>query len=168
MMRPPVETQIVSIVPPVHPRLFPFFLRFSFPFCRSPFSPSFSFCRFPFVSCITFAFRFPALLGGGFCSFVSVLHPPCAAREPASLRIPFVCCLISFLVFLIFIYFIFLLFFFFSILIWTSFVSSCLFLVGNIYAVSSVSVSVVCVLHKNLSFYPSASSTPSVRAHSSS
>ena len=76
MMRPPVETQIVSIVPPVHPRLFPFFLRFSFPFCRSPFSPSFSFCRFPFVSCITFAFRFPALLGGGFCSFVSVLHPP--------------------------------------------------------------------------------------------
>ena len=142
-----------------------------------PFSPSFSCCLFVFslsffVCCsyrlLLFCFRFPALLGGGFCSFVSVLHPPCAAREPASLRIPFVCCLISFLVFLIFIYFIFLLFFFFSILIWTSFVSSCLVLVGNIYAVSSVSVSVVCVLHKNLSFYPSASSTPSVRAHSSS
>ena len=107
MMRPPVETQIVSIVPPVHPRLFPFFLRFSFPFCRSPFSPSFSFCRFPFVSCITFAFRFPALLGGGFCSFVSVLNLPCAACEPASLRIPLVCCLLSFLALLI-------LFFYFS------------------------------------------------------
>ena len=106
---PPVETQVVSIVLPGTLAFFPycFFRRFSFPFCRSPFSPSFSFCCFSFVSWIAFFVyfsRFPALLGGGFCSFVSVLHPPCAACEPASLRIPPVCCLLSFLALLIFIF----------------------------------------------------------------
>ena len=89
------------------------------------------------------------LLGGGFSFFVSVLHPPCAACEPASLRIPIVRCLF-FLALLISICFIFLLLLpYFSISIWTSFVSSCLVLVSIICAVSSVSVSVsvsvVCV-----------------------
>ena len=35
----------------------------------------------------------PALRGGGFCSFVSELHPPRAASEPASMRILLACCL---------------------------------------------------------------------------
>ena len=54
-------------MPPGHPCLFLFlFVRFSFPFCRSPFSSYFfslfSFCRFPFVSCIAFAFLFASML----------------------------------------------------------------------------------------------------------
>ena len=75
-----------------------FFLRFSFPFL------SFSVFHFLFVSFLSFSvcflchivrlsFRFPALLGGGFCSFVSELHPPRAASEPASMRILLACCL---------------------------------------------------------------------------
>ena len=97
---PPVETQVVSIVPPGYPCLFPFFLYSSFFLSLLPF-PVFPFL---FVSSFSvgflhrllrFSFRFHALLGGGFCSFVSVLHPPRAACEPDSLRIPPVCCLLS-------------------------------------------------------------------------
>ena len=106
-------------MPPGHPCLFPFsyFLRFVLSFCRPLFSPSFSFRFFVlwFSVCflyrlLHFFFRFPALLGGGFCSFASVLHPPRAACEPASLRIPLVYCLFYFLAFLSFTCFIFLLF----------------------------------------------------------
>ena len=39
----------------------PFFLRFFFPFCCSPF-PAFRFWRFPCVSCVAFAFRFASVL----------------------------------------------------------------------------------------------------------
>ena len=56
-------------------------LRFSFPFRRSPFSPFFSFFRFSFGSCIAFfAFLCACLLS---LMADSVLHPPCAAFEPA-------------------------------------------------------------------------------------
>ena len=115
---PPVETQVVSIVPPGHPwffLFFPFFFVFPFPFfCRSSFPSSFSFCLFvlSFFVCFSyrllrFFFRFSALLSGEFCYFVSALHPPCAACEPANLRIPLVRCILSFLALLVFIYFIF-------------------------------------------------------------
>ena len=127
--------------------LFPFFLffcRFSFPFYRCPFSPSFSFSRFRsflVLSPPSLSFRFPTLLGGGLCYFVSVLHPPRAACEPANLRISPVWCIHSFLLFTVpGIHFIFLLFSFFSISIWTLLVSFCLFLV--LYDLPSVSVSV--------------------------
>ena len=136
-------------MPPGHPCvfLFPFFLRFSFPFCRSRFPLPFRLVVFRLflVSPSCFFFRFPALLDDGFWYFVSVLHPPRAACELASLRIPLaVCCLLSFLALLIFIYFS--LPSLFSISIWTSFVSSCL-VVEVIYAVSSVSVPVMCSSH---------------------
>ena len=83
--------------------LFPFFIFFflSFSFCRSPFSPSFSCCLFvlSFSVCFLYrlllSFRFPTLLNGGFCYFVSVLNPPRAACEPASTRIPLACCTLS-------------------------------------------------------------------------
>ena len=87
---PPVETQVVGIVPPGYPCLFPFFLYSSFFLSLLPF-PVFPFL---FVSSFSvgflhrllrFSFRFHALLGGGFCSFVSVLHPSFVACEPATL-----------------------------------------------------------------------------------
>ena len=87
-----------------------FFFVFHFPFLVVPRSPLFV-CLDVFglflVSLSSLFFRFPALLGGGFCSFVSVLNLPCAACEPASLRIPLVCCLLSFLALLIFTYYFF-------------------------------------------------------------
>ena len=78
---PPVETQVVSIVPPGNPCLSPspFLLIFPFLFALLRFPLPFSFCCFSFVSCVAFfafLFRCLALLGGGFFSFVSVLHPP--------------------------------------------------------------------------------------------
>ena len=67
-----------------------FFLSFSF----SGFILSFSVCFFHRL--LRSSFRVAALLGGRFCNFVSVLHAPCSAREPASLwRIPLVCFLVS-------------------------------------------------------------------------
>ena len=162
----PVETQVVSIERPntLAFFLFPFFFVFPFPFVvprlSLPFRFVCSFCRFLFISCITFFALFPpfpALLGGGFCFFfVSVLHPPSTACEPASLRIPLVCCLLSFLAFLRS--------WFkkkkkilpcFSISSWTSFVSSCLVLVVILYCVSSVfGFCCVCVLHIEPVFLP--------------
>ena len=58
---------------------------------------------------LRFSFHSPALIGGGFCSFVSGLHLR-AACEPARLRISLAYRLLSCLEFLVFIYFIFLLF----------------------------------------------------------
>ena len=81
-----------------------------------------------------FSFRFPAFLGGGFCYSVSsprrCTHPPALL---ASLKYAYSPCVLSSCVvdvdlFLCF----FSSFHFFSISIWTSFVSSCLFLVGTI------------------------------------
>ena len=99
---------------------------FSFPFVLL-FVLSFSVCLL--YRLLRFSFRFPALLGGGFCHFVSVLPPP-ALR--ASLQVcVFPLCAAFFLAFLLFIYFIFLLFLpFFR--FWTSFVSS-FFLVWVLY-----------------------------------
>ena len=84
--------------------LFPFFFVFPFPFAiaRFPFPFRFAVFRLFLVSPSSLVFRFPALLGGGFCYFVSVLHSPCTACAPASLRITLVCCLIYFLELLIF------------------------------------------------------------------
>ena len=100
---PPVETQVVSIVPPGHPCRYPFsFFVFSFPFSVFPLPVRFvfSFCRFPFVSCITlFAFLFASLLSlvaDHFLLSRCYVHPPSAACEPASMRIPLACCLLGF------------------------------------------------------------------------
>ena len=96
------------------------FIRFCFPVCRSPFSPSFSFCRFPFVSCIAlFAFLFASLLSLVDYVLLSRCYTPRrAACEPASLRVLLVCCLLScFLFIYLFIYFS--LASLFSISIWT-------------------------------------------------
>ena len=141
------------------------FFVFPFPFAVPRFPLPFRFVVFVcfLYRLLRFFFRFPALLVGGFCYFVSVLHPPCAACEPASLCIPRMCCLLSFLAFLILI----LIFFFssfpiFRIRFGRRLFHPVLFLWVSIYAVSSVSVSVVCVLHIKPSFYPSTSSTPSV------
>ena len=100
-------------------------------FCRSPSSSTFSFFFFfvfrlfpvpPFLSC----FRFLALIGGGFCSLGTVLHPPARCCEPANLRIP--SCVSFFLAFLL------LCFasvpFLFRFRFGSRFVSSCLFVVG--------------------------------------
>ena len=152
----------------------PFFLfssysSFSFPFCRSPLSPFFSFCLFPFVSCVAFLFVSMLYLGADPVLLSRCYTPPRATCEPASLRIPLVCCLLSFCRVLGFCFVFSSLPSLFSISIWTSYIPSCLFLVGIIYAVSSVSVSVAFVLFTlNRSFYPSTSSIPSVRADSSS
>ena len=89
---------------------------------------SFSVC---FLYLLPFSFRFfPALLGCGFCSFVSVLHPP--QRCLRSCNSAYVCplCAVLFLAFLFLIYFVYLLFPFFSISIRTSLVWCCLFLMA--------------------------------------
>ena len=79
-----------------------FFLRFSFPLCRSPFSPSFSFRLFLFSFSVFFLLAFFAFLFDSQPSFVadSVISSPwystlCAAREPASLRVPMVYSVLS-------------------------------------------------------------------------
>ena len=66
------------------------------PVFRFIFVWSFFFCFLYLFLC--FSFRVPALLGCGSSYFLSVLHPPCAACEPACLRVPFVCCLLVFLI----------------------------------------------------------------------
>ena len=90
-----------------------FFFVFPSPFAVPRFPP-FLFAS-PFSVCflwrlLRFSFDSPALIGGGFCSFVSVLHPLRAACEPARLRVSLAYRLLSCLAFLVFIYFIFLLF----------------------------------------------------------
>ena len=96
-----------SIVPPGHHCLFlfPFFLRFSFQFCRSPFPPSFSNYRFRFFVVSSSLFlslrRSPWWRILFFC--LGATSP--LRCEPASLPIPLVCCLIYFIASLIFIYF---------------------------------------------------------------
>ena len=163
------------------------FFVFPFPFAVPRFPLPFRFVVFVcfLYRLLRFFFRFPALLVGGFCYFVSVLHPPCAACEPASLCIPRMCCLLSFLAFLILI----LIFFFSSFPIFRIRFGRRLFhpvlflwVRSIIYAVSSVWVSIVCVFftlsgggqrergvdeEKSRAFYPSTSSIPSVRADSS-
>ena len=79
-------------MPPGHPCLFPFLFFSSFFLSPLPFSVIpfllvfvFSFRCFPLASCISpssFSFRFSSLLGGGFCNFVSVLHPPPRCLRP--------------------------------------------------------------------------------------
>ena len=150
----PVDTQVVSIIPPGHPCLFPFSFFSSFFLCLLPF-PVF---RFLFVlsfsvcflyRLIRFYFRFPALLGGWLCYFVSVLRTPPLRCLRAYMPAYSPCVLLAFLAFVICIVILFFLscFPFFSVSIWTSFVSSCLVLVGIIYSVSSVSISSVFVIH---------------------
>ena len=53
------------------------------------------------MSCIAFSVRFslPCLSSAVVLPYVPVLHPPRAACEPANLRIPVVCCLLSCLLF---------------------------------------------------------------------
>ena len=167
---PPVETQVVSIVPLGHPCLstspsaylspisFPFslFLFFSlfflFPFAVLRFPVPFRLfvSRMLRVSPSLDFFRFPARLGGRLSSFVSVLHPPRAAFEPANRRIILACA--SFLACYVF------MFFFsslpFSISIWTSFVFILSFSCGY-YVVSSVSVSAATRLAYDIPWYVS-------------
>ena len=107
---------------------------FLFPFAVLRFPLAFRFVVFRcfLFRLLRFSFCFPALLGGAFCSFVytfvSVLHTPRAACEPANLRIPLVCCLACFLALVYFIFYSLpsVLRFRFR----RRFVSSCLFLVG--------------------------------------
>ena len=122
----------------------PFFLRFFFPFCCSPF-PAFRFWRFPCVSCVAFAFRFASVL---FLVVDSVFLSRCYTA-PALLRAckpaysP--CVLSSSLSYvLVLIYFIFFFSVFFRLVIGRLFHVVCLVLTG-IIAISSVSVYVVCV-----------------------
>ena len=72
----------------------------------------------------------PAFLGGGFsyvfCYFVSVLHPPCAPYDPEVCCIPLACCLLSCV--LAGLFYVSSLPALLLISIWTSCVSSCLFL----------------------------------------
>ena len=90
------------------------------------------------VSCtryrlLRFYFRFPAFLGGGFCySVISSRRytPPRGTCEPEVCVFPLRAVFFLALLMLIYLHFIFSSFPF-SISIWTSLVSSCLFLVGN-------------------------------------
>ena len=151
-------------MPPGHPCLFPFF--FVFPFL-------FAFPVFPFLL-VCFLYRLlrffcslPCSPRWWILSFCLGDTPLRCLRACRSAYSPCVLCAVFFSCVVDFYLFIFL-FLYFSISIWTSFVSSCL-LVGIIYAVSSVSVSVVCVFFTlNRSFYPSTPSTPGFRADSSS
>ena len=134
-------------MPPRHPSRFRVRFRFfvfvfvsplfRFPFVVPRFPPSFSFCLF--IVCflyrlLRFSFRFPALLGGGFCYSVFFCLGATTPPPPRCLRACKSCVLplraVFFLAFLLFIYGIFLVFLPFSISIWASCVSSCLFLVG--------------------------------------
>ena len=93
-------------MPPVHPcpsrdpsayvshcSLFFAFFLFFFPLCFVPFCSCsllpFSVFLFLFVFFSSHFFAsLLSLVGGGLCLFVSVLHPPRAACEPANLRTP--------------------------------------------------------------------------------
>ena len=120
-----------------------FFLLSSFFLSLLSFSVFLFLFRFLFSSCrfsvgflyrlLRFSFRFPAFLDGGFCySVISsrCYTPPRAACEPEVCVFPLRA--VFFLALLRLIYFIFLFFLpFFLFRFWTSFVSSCLFLVGT-------------------------------------
>ena len=103
-------------MPPGYPCRFPFpfsfllffslFLRFSTPFCRSPCFPSLfvfrsfyiSSGRFPFFLALPSSpfFRFPALLGGGFCYSVlsSWSYTPLAILSSLTFVYSLACCLL--------------------------------------------------------------------------
>ena len=126
---------------------FPFFLFFSFivfppafVVLRVPLACSFfvrfnfSSGRFPLFLCrlLRFLFRFSALLGGGFCYSVisSWSYTPLALLTSRTYAYSLACYLLCCVLDVDIIYF---LFFAFPLLIsiWTSFFSSCLFLVGT-------------------------------------
>ena len=140
---------VFSIVPLGHPCRFPFpyfflfssFFRSLLSFSVFPFLFVLSFRRavFPFVSCIAFfAFRFASLLSlvtdsvlNNYILFRLGAIPPRAACESEVCVFPLRAVFV--LVFLLLICFFFLLFLpFFLFRFWTSFVSSCLVLVGTI------------------------------------
>ena len=111
-------TQVVSTVPPGHPCRFPFsffFLRFSFPFRRSPFPPSFSFCLFVVSFSCFFLYHLRSFFALPcspwwrilfFC--VGATYPPPA--QPARLQVwVFPLRAVFFLAFFLLIYFVFLL-----------------------------------------------------------
>ena len=139
-------TEVVSIMPPGDPRLFSFSIYSSlvlslltFPVFPFLFVLSFRRAVFPFVSCIAFfAFRFASLLSlvtdsvlNNYILFRLGAIPPRAACESEVCVFPLRAVFV--LVFLLLICFFFLLFLpFFLFRFWTSFVSSCLVLVGTI------------------------------------